>query len=581
MKHKKMFIIIIFLISLSSSVYAQVIYSNSFESTQDTVGWSGYMEFRDDTPPDGGNQSVYISGGCIWPHAWIELGPFDYDGFYKVRCWGKNLGIGGSVSINDVEGFSPEVSVFINESEWTFYESIDTLFCPAGKRIVLSLGAGGIVWSAMLIDKVEVINVQSNNSQWRLCSSGTTEKLNDVVMLDPSTAIVVGSGGSILKTTDSGETWYHKDLISSMIVEWNSISFCDKNNGVIAGKNYIFTTTNGGEQWSPVYYSGEKNFISCLCLSLSNIYAGDDSGYVYNSVDTGKIWTSERITHQAIRSIYPLRGDFEILEIFALTRDSLFIKSEYPSTPWTEWGPLDYFQGSDSEASKGEYSEDGTAFIVGVSSDIFLPVIIRLRPQDSHWYSVGPENVSFGGLRDLSIPSANVIYASGVNGLVVKSSDSGDDWISLNTPTSQTLNSVYFFDNERGFAVGDSGVILYTRSGGISTSVREQSTILPNEFMLYQNYPNPFNPSTNFEFSVPWGRDLGENGRIASASGGGFVSLKIFNVLGKEVATIVNEELSAGRYKFQWDASGFASGIYFYTIKAGNFSITKKLVLLK
>jgi photosystem II stability/assembly factor-like uncharacterized protein len=565
MKHKIMFIIAIFLFNLSSSGYAQVIYSNSFESPQDTAGWEwqGYMEFRSDVPPDGGIRSIYISGGCVWPHFWIELGPFDYDGFYKIQCWGKDLGSGGGVTLDEEGAFSHGANIFINESEWTFYESTEALFCTAGKKIILAMGAGGIVSSAMLIDKVEVVKVQSNNSQWGLCSSGTTERLTDVVMLDSSTAIVVGSDGSILKTTDSGETWHHKELIFSMIMEWNSISFCDVNNGVIAGRNYIFTTTNGGEQWSPNYYS-ESNFLSCLCVNPDNIYAGDDSGYVYNSVDTGKTWTSERLTNQPIRSIFPLRGDFEVLELFALTQNSLFIRN---AAQWGEWGSLGYFQGLGSEAFNGEYSEDGTAFIIGVGGDFIpLPIIIRLRPQDSHWFSVGPENVFLGGLRGLSVPSANVIYTCGINGLVLKSSNGGDDWSPSNTPTYQTLNSIYFFDNERGFAVGDSGIILYTESGGVIADIKEHPTVFPEKLILYQNYPNPFNPTTNFEF------------RVAES---GFASLKVFDVIGNEVATIVNEELSAGRYKYQWDASGFASGIYFYTIKAGNFSNTKKLILLK
>lgn len=88
----------------------------------------------------------------------------------------------------------------------------------------------------------------------------------------------------------------------------------------------------------------------------------------------------------------------------------------------------------------------------------------------------------------------------------------------------------------------------------------------PGKNELYQNYPNPFNPTTNFEF------------RITKF---GLVTLKVYNILGKEVATIVNKELPAGSYKFQWNASNLASGIYFYRIQAGQFTSTKKLLLVK
>ena len=85
-------------------------------------------------------------------------------------------------------------------------------------------------------------------------------------------------------------------------------------------------------------------------------------------------------------------------------------------------------------------------------------------------------------------------------------------------------------------------------------------------FRLHQNYPNPFNPSTNISFYVP------------SRS---FVSLKVFDILGSEVATLVSEEMPPGEYSRQWNAAGLTSGVYFYRITAGLFSDVKKLVLMK
>ena len=89
---------------------------------------------------------------------------------------------------------------------------------------------------------------------------------------------------------------------------------------------------------------------------------------------------------------------------------------------------------------------------------------------------------------------------------------------------------------------------------------------IPEKFRLEQNYPNPFNPVTNLEFGI---------------SDMGFVSLKIYDLLGKEVATIVNAELKAGTYKYNFDASNLSSGIYFYKLSSKNFSETKRMILLK
>jgi photosystem II stability/assembly factor-like uncharacterized protein len=643
------------------------------------------MEFRNDAAPNCGNQSLFISGGCIWPHAWIEFCPYENNGFYRLRCWGKDLQIGGTVSI-EVEGDSPreQISIAITNKEWTHYESDQTLYCPAGRRIVLSMGAGGIIPSAMLIDKVEIVKVQSSNAQWLIRNGGTTEKLNDVVMLDSSTAIVVGSGGSILKTTDSGDTWKNTTPLlddcapgTYCIVRWNSVSFYDKLNGIVAGDDLIMTT-DGGEQWRFLDLPVQGKPLCIGKLGLDNIYVGDDSGYVYNSRDTGKTWTSERITALPIRSIYPVRGlDTQGLELFALTPHSLFIRTEDSTTPWRDWGSLGYFQGLGSEAFKGDFSEDGTAFIVGVEGDfVALSTIIRLRPIDSHWYSVGPPEI--GELHGLSIPTSKVVYACGSGGKMLASTNGGDDWISLFTPTSQTLNSIYFFDNERGFAVGDSGTILYTSNGGVSprnnppslfrllepanensmpvmrsitfmwqkaidpnndpvrytllissdtgatwksygptsdTTLQVQSPAqtpgryfwtviandgmlatpsldvfaftkisvsdadgnsnkMPGDFVLHQNYPNPFNPSTTISFDLPTRSQ---------------VTLKVFNVLGQEVATLVDGEVQAGRHRVLWNAPQNPSGVYFCRLTAHGtehtqhpvFSQTRKLMLVR
>ncbi|MCB0728560.1 MAG: T9SS type A sorting domain-containing protein, partial [Ignavibacteriae bacterium] len=97
---------------------------------------------------------------------------------------------------------------------------------------------------------------------------------------------------------------------------------------------------------------------------------------------------------------------------------------------------------------------------------------------------------------------------------------------------------------------------------GVSTFTSE----IPFTYSLQQNYPNPFNPSTNLKFGI---------------SDMGFVTLKVYNALGNEIITLVNENLSPGFYDINWNASGYPSGVYYYTLKSGNFTETKKMFLLK
>ncbi|MCX6143276.1 MAG: T9SS type A sorting domain-containing protein [Ignavibacteriales bacterium] len=108
------------------------------------------------------------------------------------------------------------------------------------------------------------------------------------------------------------------------------------------------------------------------------------------------------------------------------------------------------------------------------------------------------------------------------------------------------------------------------------TSVQETPFDGPLTFELSQNYPNPFNPTTSFEFRIP-----GFPAKGGSASGGEFVTLKIYDVLGREIATLVNEARPAGVYNVRWDASSFSSGVYFYRLHAGDFVETKTMVLMK
>jgi len=99
----------------------------------------------------------------------------------------------------------------------------------------------------------------------------------------------------------------------------------------------------------------------------------------------------------------------------------------------------------------------------------------------------------------------------------------------------------------------------------------ESSEEIPNKFLLSQNYPNPFNPATTISFAIP------EIETMDALS----LQLKVFDVLGREVATLVNEQKSPGNYKVMFDGSEFSSGTYFYKLQYGSFIETKKMILLK
>ena len=233
-----------------------------------------------------------------------------------------------------------------------------------------------------------------------------------------------------------------------------------------------------------------------------------------------------------------------------------------------------------------------------------------------------------GGLskRNGTLPTLNHIYHKdglnayllGDSGTFIRTTDNFFTFNFVDLQTTENLNDVYFISPDSGFVVGESGTIRFTSDGGENwfevpeatselmginlkkivpagdnfgflfgdngqsffiapdstyldsisnpTSVSKDIKGSSNNYILSQNYPNPFNPKTKINYSVPEF---------------GLITIKVYDLLGKEVATLINEERNAGNYQIDFDGTGLPSGVYFYKLTAGNFSETKKLVLMK
>lgn len=167
-------------------------------------------------------------------------------------------------------------------------------------------------------------------------------------------------------------------------------------------------------------------------------------------------------------------------------------------------------------------------------------------------------------------------WVVGESGTILHTTDGGNSWSAQNSGTSNWLYSVRFADANTGWAVGEHGTILHTKNGGY-TSVEGDGDVAqsPRDFSLAQNFPNPFNPRTTISYS------------LAKRS---LVSLKVYNLLGQEIRTLVHRFQPSGSYTITWEGQtnsgrSLASGIYFYklTVKRNEtvVSETKKMLLLK
>ncbi|MCX6143082.1 MAG: YCF48-related protein [Ignavibacteriales bacterium] len=406
------------------------------------------------------------------------------------------------------------------------------------------------------------------HAQWVQQKSGTSARLSDVLMLDASTAIAVGRDGSILRTTNSGATWIDVAAPLSYIQPWSGLSFYDTTNGIVVGdQGVVLTTTNGGRGWIWHQVPAGRKCLSALHVGPGAVYVGTDSGWVYHTSDTARTWSGEQISTWPIRSVFKYRGPTLIgVSKYALTPYSLCTQYVVPPPSWGE-SILSGFQGLGSEAFDAEFCNGGgSGFIVGVQGDLrAAPTILRKSMTDTGWRFVPTGIMRDGSLLGVSAPSATVIYVCGSNGMIFKSSNGGDTWIDQTLQTRRNINAIFFFDETHGFAVGDSGLVLHTTNGGL-TGVGDGGGSPPTNYMLEQNFPNPFNPSTNFVFRI---------------SIFGFVTLRIYDLLGKEVATLVSEVLPPGNYSRQWNAGGMPGGVYFYRLQAGSYTETKRLLFLK
>jgi hypothetical protein len=166
------------------------------------------------------------------------------------------------------------------------------------------------------------------------------------------------------------------------------------------------------------------------------------------------------------------------------------------------------------------------------------------------------------------IPFADtLLYAGADSGRIGCSADFGATFELQKMNTNSPVKSIEIMKNGEGYAFAADGNFYSTIQMKIApVSVNEILGDLPAEFWLSQNYPNPFNPSTTIQFGLPQS---------------GYVKGVVYDIIGREIATLIDGEMTAGNHSFDWDASAVLSGVYFFRIQAGNHSSVIKMILMK
>ena len=206
----------------------------------------------------------------------------------------------------------------------------------------------------------------------------------------------------------------------------------------------------------------------------------------------------------------------------------------------------------------------GTNLFAGTSIGIYLST-----NNGTSWAEVN-NGLSGGSVYAFAVSGTNIFAATQVfdypTGGIFLSTNNGTSWIQKNQGISvvPTVRTMLITNNYIFSGIDENSV--WRRAYTDIIGIKNISTEVPSGFSLSQNYPNPFNPVTNLEFGIS---DLG------------FVTLKVYDLLGKEVSTLVNEKLNPGTYRVEFNAGSLTSGVYFYRLSTGDFSDTKRMILIK
>jgi spore coat protein CotH/photosystem II stability/assembly factor-like uncharacterized protein len=434
-----------------------------------------------------------------------------------------------------------------------------------------------------------------DGSSWN-CLASKVNYFGNFVTVDSITQNDCGAGKhfALMMPETYTQKWFRQP--SNYWQRWYDIKFADSINGFIVGEHgAILKTTDGGSTWMESNVGMALPLTSIGVTAISNIFVGGENGFLFHSVDTGKSWSKVILTQtQNIRGI-----NFESAQLGWLYGDSsLLMQTTNGGTTWL-FSSLDSLKNIIGIVRKGQnlltvYFEDGSYAYSNDEGQTWLmgsgglnERITRVKSDGISSWIIGEngtvicvpmygENIdrsvgTLATLRDMAFLNSGEMYVAGDGGKIFYTTNSGTDWYSQYTADSHDLYGMAFTNNTHGFAVGNGGTILTTSSEGTVTDVKNNSTSAPSEIRLYQNYPNPFNPFTDIQYQI---------------SDVSYVTLKVFDVLGREVEILINEKQDVGHKSVKWNAHDFSSGIYFYSLtvtgdKGLMFHDVKKLVLLK
>lgn len=414
----------------------------------------------------------------------------------------------------------------------------------------------------------------------KINSQPITLNENNIKFEAPQTAILVGQDGLAMRTVDGGDTWtVLATNVTNNLKSNDFYSYLD--NGVeqrihlAVGENgLILKSVDDGTTWEAKTSGTTEHLNDVFILTRMLTVACGDNGTLLYSSDFGESWVIVPTNStENFASVIFIEGENQNISREQYLIELRGIVTGSNGTILVSKG----INGGFVPAQTGTTEKINSVFYAGANI-VFAAgntgTILQSTDKGENWVPVvsgTTENIN----KIKFLDNGSTAVASCDNGVILNSQDAGATWTVVPTNTTNDLFAVSFSSAAFGITVGEGGTELYSTDAGLTWINKEETQMVASsknapDVNLMQNYPNPFNPSTIISYSLPFDAQ---------------VSVKIYDMLGKEVRTLVSTQQNSGTYNVSFNASNMASGIYFYVLRAssGSNEMTKtmKMILTK
>ena len=406
-------------------------------------------------------------------------------------------------------------------------------------------------------------------AQWVIQPSPVTSFLHDVEFINRTTGWACGDGGVIIKTTNGGINWFQQESGVSNKNLWG-IHPVDSNTVYCVGWfQTILKTTNGGTNWQILRNGSFGNTPSFFEVFFLNENTGWllRNNYILRTTNGGISFDSSYVVFSYLRDVYFK----DTLNGIICGDGALILKTTDGGVSWS-WIEIPLFRGHLPDFFKVSFIND-TGWVVARTNNFSQyqlgHLVWRTTNFGSTWDTISrvyPDEPFNYENYCVSFSSNRIGWCGGTFGKIFKTTNGGFNWIQQQVPSINFRRSMWFFNDSVGWAVGGGGQIVHTTSGGQYLGIEPVSNVVPGDFILHQNYPNPFNPLTKIRFSIPNTSQ---------------VRVSVYDILGRELTILVNEQLNPGTYEAEFDGTDYPSGVYFYRLAADNYVESRKMILVK